>query len=194
MNDLRLLCLNLVGLCKPNKIELMQSVDEFIKSQGAKYDACKLAGQIMRLYQKWPISTAHTNDRAWCAQLLVEDPDGVKNKIHVGEHRRVSYDGYRVHIVKKNTRYEGIYEKFPFDLDAICVVDDSDYTALIGLFSFENVETGVVSYEGRNYVEQYILEAFAGSDTMSTTSEATTNLHLRSVDGRRTAVIAPLRS
>lgn len=202
MIDLKTKCLNAAGLTKPNKADFMKTVDGLLLMASANYDNFasneflgeeeihKLIGQVLRLYQQWPRSDVYNDDMSWLLQALSNNP---KRAYLCRAYRLAEWlitsDGYRYHMTRSTVGYN-----WPEPTFCVPIFPTSELLKLLQLSDFRNVETDLVFWNGHTYEEKYVLQAFAGSRVMLTPDSSESMLNLKTEDGNRVAIIAPLRT
>jgi hypothetical protein len=164
----------------------------------------KLIGMVWLYFEQRPSQRAARDVRYWVAQAASTDETREHLRwVRAEPGRLIATDGHRLHMAEVPAAVAGFLHPTTLtavDVDAVfppyeqVVPAMPEGAELVGLDDFEPVSKDSIRLDDIHFNRRYVLEAFAGSDTMlSGVTGALDPVRFESVDGKRVAVIMPMR-
>jgi hypothetical protein len=207
LQDRQAACLKAAGYRKPTKREITEHLEEFLFEASGPIPE-KLIGMIWLYFERQPSAKAARSDAHWVAQAVGTDEDRPWIWcVRTEPGKLIATDGHRMHLATGQDVTDGGY------LDATTLkpveapspgMDFPPYeqvmpampenAELVKLDDFVPVDREAVTLAGIKLSRRYVREAFAGSDAMRFGHVSPVEpVRLESVDGKRVAVIMPMR-
>lgn len=206
LQDRQAACLKAAGYRKPTKRELLDRIDELLNG-GPPVDP-KLIGMVWLYFEQRPSQRAAGSDAHWVAQAV--RTDGRRPWlwcVRTEPGKLIATDGHRLHLaVGQDVTSSGYLDATtlhpveapssgmdfpPYEQVMPAMPEGAE---LVKLSDFVPVDREAVELAGIRLNRRYVREAFAGSDAMRYGHDGLLDpVRLESVDGKRVAVIMPMR-
>jgi hypothetical protein len=204
LQDRQAACLKAAGYRKPTKKDLLTRIDELLDA-GPPTEP-ELIGMVWLYFEQRPNHRAAKHDSWWVAQAV-----GTSEHrpwlwcVRTEPSKLIATDGHRLHLATD----QNVVSRGYLDATTLKPVEAPDVTfppyeqvmpampegaELVKLDDFTPVDRESVELAGIRLNRRYVREAFAGSDAMRYGHGGPLDpVRLESVDGKRVAVIMPMR-
>jgi hypothetical protein len=208
LQDRQAACLKAAGYRKPTKKDLLERIDELLDEGPSELFDPKLIGMVWLYFERQPSAKAARSDAHWVAQAVSTDEDRPWIWcVRTEPGKLIATDGHRMHLATdQNVVSQGYLDATtlkpveapapgmdfpPYEQILPAMPENAE---LVKLTDFTPVDRESVEVLGIRLNRRYVREAFAGSDAMRFGHDGPLDpVRLESLDGKRVAVIMPMR-